>query len=203
MDAKTANKIKLLQTLIDHPRTGDNEREAARLMLGRLLNKVSKTEGVTAEQAGGGWMDRRFYGAKYDAKLTTTQIAAIIRAQVKLARKLAKQAGGEAGAVKLPDAIGDAPAEIKFSIRSERFSGGSAISISILNEPKDWAWEMREDRYGHVREMPTAALQTLADELAELMKAYNHDGSDITTDYFDVNFYGSVYARGGLVMACA
>ena len=201
MDAKTAKKIKLLQTLIDHPRTGDNEREAARLMLGRLLAKAGEAHGITPEQAAGGWTDRRAYGAKYDRNLTTAQIAALIRAQIKLARKLAKQAAGEDGAVKLPDPIGDAPAEIKFSVRSARFSGGTSIDISITNEPKDWAWEMREDRYGCVMEMATPALQALADELAGLMRAYNYDGSDITTDCFDVNFYGSVYAKGGRVLA--
>lgn len=203
MDAKTAKKIKLLQTLIDHPRTGENEREAARLMLGRLLAKVSDAHGLTAEQAMGGWTDRRAYGAKYDSRLTTAQIAALVRAQIKLARKLAKQSAGEDGSVKLPDPIGDAPVEIKFSVRSERFAGGSAISIEIMNEPHEWAWEMREDRYGIVMEMATPAMRALVDALADLMRAYNFDGSDVQTDYFDVNFYGSVYAKGGRVMACA
>ncbi|MFH8805282.1 hypothetical protein ACH4F6_38035 [Streptomyces sp. NPDC017936] len=202
MDAKTAKKIKLLQALIDHPRTGDNEREAARLMLGRLLTKAGEAHGITPEQAAGGWTDRRTYGAKYDRNLSTVQIAALVRAQIKLARKLAKQSAGEDGAVKLPDPIGDAPAEIKFSVRSERFAGGSSIDISILNEPKGWAWEIRE-QHGYPMEMATPAMRALVDELAGLLRAYNYDGSDITTDYFDVNFYGSVYAKGGRVMACA
>lgn len=199
MDTKTTKKIRLLQTLIDHPRTGDGERQAARVMLGRLLAKAAKA-GVDTAAATNGWTDRRAYGAKYDRSLDVKQIAALVREQIKLARKLAKKTAGETGTVKLVDPIGDAPEQIKFSVRIDRFSGGSSIDISILNEPEDWAWEVR-DHHGFPTEMPTPAFQALADELASLMRAYNYDGSDITTDYFDVNFYASVYAKGGRVLA--
>lgn len=32
--------------------------------------------------------------------------------------------------------------------------------------------------------------------LGDLHSAYNHDGSDISSDYFDVKFYGSVHVTG-------
>lgn len=194
MDAKTAKRAELLRTLIDHPRTCDNEREAARLMLGRLLAKA----GVIAD----GPADRRVYGARYDRSLSTAQIAALVRAQIKLARKLAKQTAG-GGAVKLADPIGDAPEQIKIRVRSEHFSGGSAINVCIEDEPHGWGWETRADRHGVMRELPTPALQALADGLADLMHVYNFDGGDVTADLFDKNFYGRVFAGGTLQLACA
>ncbi|MGR7000809.1 hypothetical protein ACU686_26615 [Yinghuangia aomiensis] len=56
MATKTQTKIQHLQTLIDHPRTGEEERDTARRMLKRLLDKA-KADGVTV--ARGGWVDRR------------------------------------------------------------------------------------------------------------------------------------------------
>ena len=187
--------MELLRTLIDHPRTGDAERDAARRMLARLMAKAA---------AGGtpGTADNRRYGAKYDHdhRLSTTGIAKLIREDIKLARKVAQMAAAP-GAVAVADPIADAPAEIKFSVRTQYFSGGSSIDVHICGIPQAWGWETREDRYGYMTDMPTAALAALAGEVKSIMDAYNHDGSDIQSDYFDVRFYGSVYNEGGRVLA--
>ena len=191
----TARKLELLRTLIDHPRTGEEGREAARRMLARLAEKCAE-EGSTVRP------DSRWYGAKYDHehRLSTTDIAKLIRQDIKLARKVAKMAAAP-GSLAVADPIADAPAEVKFSVRSQYFSGGSSIDIHICGIPQAWGWETREDRYGYMTEMATPALAALAREIKSIMDAYNHDGSDIQSDYFDVRFYGSVYNEGGRVLA--
>ncbi len=188
--------LRRLQDLIDHPRTKPEEREAAERMLMRLKAKHAAASGESGARQGSGWVDPRFYGKRYDRSLTTTQIAAIVRQDIKMARKMAAETSEDdgPGAVKVPNPIGDAPQGIKFSIRTEYFSGGSAINIVLRGMPTAWAWTT-EQRYGHDQTVPTPALKALATELRELANAFNHDGSDITTDYFDVNFYLSLSAE--------
>src|SRR5687767_7020547 len=59
-----------------------------------------------------------FYGAKYDRDLSTTQIAAKYRQDIKAAIK-----------------SGEIPAGLKVSVRTEYFAGGSAIRASITACP--------------------------------------------------------------------
>ena len=164
-------------------------------MLARLMAKAA-ADGEPART------DHRWYGAKYDhdGRLSTTDIAKLIRQDIKLARKVAKMAAAPGG-VAVADPIADAPAEIKFSVRSQYFSGGSSIHVHICGIPPVWGWETREDRYGYMTEMATPALSALAQEVKSIMDAYNHDGSDSQFDHWDVRFYGSVYNEGGRVLA--
>jgi hypothetical protein len=138
------SRIDHLRALIDHPRTGENERQAAIAMLERALaNSETATTKERSQYA-------RVYGDKYDFSLSTTQIAARIREEIKVARKLAKKSG-DTGEIKLVDVIGDAPAEIKFSVRTQYFSGDSSIDIYLKNIPEDWGWVREYDEdYGHV-----------------------------------------------------
>jgi hypothetical protein len=191
----STRKMQLLRTLIDHPRTSEEEREAARRMLARLAAKYAD-EGVT------GRPDSRWYGAKYDHdhRLSTVDIAKLIRQDIKMARKVARMMATP-GAVAVADPIADAPAGIKFSVRSQYFAGGSSIDVHICGIPHAWGWETREDHYGYMTEMPTSALAALAKEVRSIMDAYNHDGSDSQADHFDVRFYGSVFNEGGRVLA--
>lgn len=197
---KTAKKIQLLQALIDHPRTGDEEREAGRRMLDRILVKA-QAEGEQLKPTG--WTDTRSYGAKYDKTTyrTYAEIAKLMRADIKLARKIGIKAA-ESGSLALPDPIADAPAAIKFSVRIETFSGGGAIDITIKNIPEGWGYTTGINERGRECYMPTPALAALADELRAIHWAYNYNGSDPMTDYFDVNYYGGVLAQqpGGYAM---
>lgn len=186
--ATRPSKIERLEALIDHPRTPENERAAAQAMLTRILEKAV-AEGRKA------YADSRWYGEKYDRipkHAPTKDIAAAIREEIKLARKIAKQTA-DGGDIKLFDPIGDAPAEIKYSVRVPHYG---SITIEIKNIPHAWGW-VAEDRNGYMGEFPTEALRTLGRELKSVMNAYNHDGSDLMTDYFDVRFYGSVRAENG------
>lgn len=60
----------------------------------------------------------------------------------------------------------------KWSVRSDR----NSIDISIKQSP----WSKDEDIF-----------RAVAHFAASLLKSYNYDNSDIMTDYFDVNFYGT------------
>jgi hypothetical protein len=187
--AKIRAKIDRLNALIGHSRTGDEERDAAKRMLKRLQAKADVTAGRKP-------VDRRAYGSKYDHDkwLSLTEVAALIRADIKLARKIGKRAA-EPGALKTVDPIGDAPAELRFSVRKEQYTVSGRIDITIRNIPAQWGFT-KQERYGEIYDAPTPALQALANALKEILDAYNYDGSDLDTDYFDVRFYGHVRANG-------
>ena len=129
-------------------------------------------------------MTNRTEGAKYDRNLSTTEIAKLIRADIKTAIK-----------------AGQLPKGIKVGVRSRYFAGGSSIDLTItafpgqvLNPASVYAnalsvFEERSRPY-----YSQAVRQALA-TLDGLMDAYNHDASDSMSDYFDVKFYGHVSVR--------
>ncbi|MFJ5927979.1 hypothetical protein ACIQF6_35830 [Kitasatospora sp. NPDC092948] len=186
------NRAQYLQNLIDHPRTSPEERAAAERALVRV--RAAQAAADTTDDGTGRWQSGMrsnglpmWYGEKYDRKLTVTQIAALIREDIKLARKLAAKAGPDdgPGTVRPPNPIGDAPAEIKFSVRS---SHGNAIDITIKNAAPEWAWTTK-DHNGYPMKVPTETARALVVELKTLGNAYNFDGSDISSDYFHKNYY--------------
>ncbi|MFR9773117.1 hypothetical protein [Nocardia sp. SC052] len=190
--AATARKSKLdlLEALIAHPRTPENERQAAQAMLTRLVEKQHA-------EAKANYIDPTWYGAKYDEVprfCATSVITKAIREEIKTIRKVAKKVSGD-GSVKLHDPIGDAPADLKFSVTT---SHHGSINITISNVPDEWGW-VQEDRYGtgKAEDWPSEPLRTLGQALKALANAYNHDNSDITTDYFDQRFFLSVNACKG------
>ncbi|MEU7978304.1 hypothetical protein AB0B63_07200 [Micromonospora sp. NPDC049081] len=194
------DKIRALETLADPKRTTTPEHERA--AANRMLDRFRK---LLADTAPGGFADRRWYGGKYadTRNLRLTDIAKLIRAEVKLARKIARMTATP-GAVKTADPIGDAPAGIKVSVRTQCYSGGGSINVQLSGIPDEWGWtEGPEDgctnpRY---RRVATPELKAFARAIKDVMNAYNYDGSDITTDYFDVRFYGHVSADEGLILA--
>jgi hypothetical protein len=119
-------------------------------------------------------------GAKYDAKLSTTEIAARVRAEIKAAQK--------SGA--LP--------KCKISIRKDHHKSivvaVGELGFSVLNFAS-LRWQAATNQRGytpaeHPRYSPRAA--ALLDVLEAMLDAYNYDRSDISSDYFDVNFYAHI-----------
>lgn len=125
-------------------------------------------------------MNDEFRGAKFDKTLTRTQIAALVRKDIKASIK-----------------AGELPAGLKTSVRCQ----GSAIYASItsfpgpvLNPARVYAdavgqWEQRS------RLLYTADVNKACRAIEALMNAYLRDSSDISTDYFNCNFYGFVDVR--------
>lgn len=203
--ASTEKKLQLLRTLIEHPRTSDTEREAAKRAMERLLKKtqsISSTETVMPS-----WMDfSRTYGSKYASMggkyMTAAEIAKLVRADIKLALKVARVTG-EPGALALADPLATLPPEVKVTVRTQTYSGGRSIDVVMRDVPEDWGFSMQPDRYypSTLRSYPTQELKAAAQVLKDILQAYNYDGSRPEVDYYDVNFYGHVMLPNGLTLA--
>lgn len=120
------------------------------------------------------------YGSKYSKDLDIKAIASLVRADIKAAIK-----GGS-----LPAA--------KYSVRLERFSGGRSLTVTassmpfeLLNEERALADHDEPHAY-HRTPCHSASACELEKQLESIMGAYNYDGSDIQSDYFNVNFYQHV-----------
>lgn len=150
----------------------------------------------------------RSYGYRYSdgGRLDTAVIAKLIRADIKTAVS-----------------EGLLPERWSYSVRIDRFSGGSSIDVRVKNcadawtpcpgyrigtrhdyEDGSWAATGCRDPWckagGIHKDLPDAQEHDVLTEEALAAKmtlerihgAYNHDGSDVMTDYFDVNYYGHV-----------
>lgn len=134
--------------------------------------------------------DRTWYGAKYERGLSTTEIARRFRADVKAAV-----------------AAGTLPRGLKLSVRTDYFSGGSSIDVTIVQAPglrilNPERLELdatNQPCYG--TPWATAEARALDEALTAMLNAYNFDGSDIQSDYFHVNFYGHVNFSSALTDA--
>lgn len=126
----------------------------------------------------------RTYGGKYDGKASTTEIAQRFRADVKAAQ-----------------AAGDLPVGLKLSVRTHLYSMGSSINVKVVAVPAGFRI-LNPDRLAADRAAPhappghlpifTPLATGLITILERMLNAYNHDGSDTRTDYFDVKFHSHV-----------
>lgn len=157
-----------LRTLIDHPRTGSSEREAAQRMLDRILAK-SRSPRTSTD---------RSYGtrhARVGRHAGLPRIAEMIREDIVLART-AFSTNAAAGDLAIEDPIGNAPTEILFDVDTQF---DSEIVITLSSVPEEWGWVQE---CGVVTVSP--ALRVLADELAAVINSYNHEGLDISKRFF-------------------
>ncbi|MFJ5635017.1 hypothetical protein ACIQF5_20560 [Streptomyces goshikiensis] len=195
--SRTAQKIELLQNLINHPLTADEEREAARRMLKRVIEKArDKGEGVTdtrTAKAGGYRIPDILYGDKYEQVkgMWLPDIAKLMRADIKMARKVGTKSSPP-GALAVVDPLGDMPKVIKVSVTSECFAGGGAIRMRVKNIPLEWGFVQKREQWGDIRWVPSDALEAVLTDLEVIHQAYNYDGTESQVDYFHVNYYGSV-----------
>jgi hypothetical protein len=198
---KVQRRIAILQDMINRASTPEGEKDAARRALNSLLVKLEKVlDEAPAATSHYYQLPERTYGKNYvhDYRVSTVEIAAMIRSDLKVRRNLGKKLAGHAEdsvSLAVRDVIADAPASIKFSIRSQYFSGGSSIDITIKGVPVEWGWEIDPlydpyDTWHSRKYVETAALRALKAEVESVQQSYNHDGSDSMVDYFDVRFYG-------------
>lgn len=130
----------------------------------------------------------KFEGSKYNRNLSTTEIAKLIRQDIKDAQKR-----------------GTLPKTLKVSVRSEYYSGGSSIDAYITALPEGVAIHTPEYIQAtdnlknpvpydfHPKPaVYTEAVQSYLDILNLVVNSYNMDNSDSMTDYFHVKFYGHV-----------
>jgi hypothetical protein len=83
----------------------------------------------------------------------------------------------------LKDAVanGELPQGLKFSVKSDS-RGTNAVRVRVSGSPKT------RDDYGRL----TGEAKAVYDKVDSIVNAYNRDNSDIMTDYFDVDYYGTV-----------
>lgn len=203
---RAMKKVWILENLIFHQGTGAEERDAAERMLDRAIAAAQKAGQVVktdSDSDAGTWHGYRLpdvrYGAKYDQvkNLSTTEIAKIIRADIKLARKietkLGAATGGEVALVDSLSALASMPKQIKVSVRSQYYSGGSSIDVRVYNLPeKGWGHVQETDMWGQPRWVPGTQLRAILTALEEIHGAYNFNGSDMMVDYYYVNYSGHV-----------
>ncbi|MFE7799176.1 hypothetical protein [Nocardia sp. NPDC057440] len=168
-------RISRLRTLIDHPRTGDDERAVAQRMLRRILSKSARPDPYSG----------RVYGKRYDLAgrhASLARVAEMIRADIALAT-VRYSTPDRPGTLGPTDPLGNAPAEITYTVESPH---DGSIVVTIDGIPEEWGW-VQENGF----ETVSPALRAVADDLADIMDSYNRDGADI-----DKRFFGRVCARG-------
>jgi hypothetical protein len=123
------------------------------------------------------------YGAKYDKALDIAEIAKRVRADLKALVK----------ARTIPQG--------KYSVTIQRFSGGCSLKVkmdqltspSLMLNPERVKFEKENPHAfpGHLPQFSSAG-KALLNTVESVVNAYNFDGSDTASDYWNVNFYGSV-----------
>ncbi|MFG1796275.1 hypothetical protein [Nocardia sp. NPDC049149] len=164
------SRIAHLRALIDHPATGAEERATAERMLLRLLRKAGDGAGLRA-------VGDRTYGRQYDKvgrHADLPEIVAMIRADLAFVRTFSVP--GLPTELEVSSPVRAAPAEISYSVDQPSYG---RIVITIEGVPAEWGWVSDG---GIATASP--ALQALAEELAEIIDAYNHDGSDTGKRFF-------------------
>lgn len=130
-------------------------------------------------------MYEKTYGSKHDEtrNLDISEIAKLIRKDLKAAQ-----------------AAGHLPADATFSVTIDRFSGGQSLDVTILGMPDTWTYVSPGLEPNYAEYIPAHGGQT--DEATAAVRkiegvvfAYNYDGSDTQSDYFDVRFYSNVKIR--------
>lgn len=128
-----------------------------------------------------------FRGAKYHADLSTRDIPALLRGDIKAAK-----------------AKGAIPKDVKVSVRLERYAGGCSLHVNVTRVPTGFvvespafeaAWAAHEqahairfDYAAYPRYTPQA--QALRQTLSDMTEAYQNKRESLHSDYSNVNFYG-------------
>lgn len=181
---KITRRMEALRRIIEHPTTKDGERSAAQHALHRLLANNPDTQRLTADDTTA--LFPVTIGDRYDSSLDIRDIAAILRREFQLRRKVARTSGGTDLA--LIDPIGDLPAEVKISVRIERGSIHDILIVNLKNTPENW-WAP-EGPYI----VPGRELRRVGQEISDTVQAFNYDGSDPRFDHVNVRFIGRVTA---------
>lgn len=119
-------------------------------------------------------------GSKYEVGMDIAEIAKRVRADIKAAQEK-----------------NELPADATFSVRTRRFSGGQALDVTILGMPDSWIYVSPGLEPDYANYIPAHGGQTdeakrAGDLVGAIVFAYNYDGSDVQSDYSNVNFYSHV-----------
>ena len=126
-------------------------------------------------------MTTKTYGSRYDCALSVKEIAQKVRVEMRADPALRG---------------------VKVSVRYDSFSGGSAIRVSVVAVPAGMKLLTASEERLRAGDNLTPEARALLDGITERFAAFNFDGSDSQSDYFDVNFYdGRASFEGDLLDA--
>jgi len=117
------------------------------------------------------YTENAWQGQNYNPRLTTKEIAGLIRKQLKK---------------EFP--------ECKFSVRYKSFSGGSEINVSLMAAKfkvfNIGTGYLQVNHYwlDKQKELTPEAVKVLK-RVTKIVNSYNYDDSDPQIDYFNTNFY--------------
>ncbi|MFD4293596.1 hypothetical protein ACFWPA_17665 [Rhodococcus sp. NPDC058505] len=161
MNSNAVATITRLRALIDHPRTGPEERATAQRMLDRLLAKSAGTTGG-ARRSGAGH-------TRAGRHVRLDVIADLIRDDLAAARAGAPLPA--AGPVlDVHDPVRAAPGTVSYAVT---VTGDVSLDVTIDGVPRAWGWT---DAGGV--DAVTPQLQTLAERVADVVNGHNTGGAD-------------------------
>lgn len=150
----------------------------------------------------------RAYGYKYDegGRLDTAEIAKLIRAEIKTAIREGLLPAAWKYSVAIDRFAGGSSIDVRVKDCADAWTPCPGYRIGTKHEYPDGSWTATSCGFawckegGYHKDQPGAEYHDVLTEEAEAAKmtlqrihgAYNHDGSDIQSDYFDVNYYGHV-----------
>jgi hypothetical protein len=119
-------------------------------------------------------------GTKYQAGRDIAEVAKLVRKDLKAAQ-----------------VAGELPTDATFAVRVDRFSGGQSLDVTIIGMPDSWTYNQPGLEPNYAEYIPAHGGQTdqataAVRKIERIVFAYNYDGSDIQSDYFNVNFYSRV-----------
>ncbi|MEU0237620.1 hypothetical protein ABZ234_08010 [Nocardiopsis sp. NPDC006198] len=155
-----------LHTLIESGRTKATERSTARRMLSRLTAAAPDSTAKNAAAA-----HKHTYGIEYAdmATLSAAEIAKRIRADIRLALKVAKAVTEEATATAPFAALPDG---MKITAKINPYSTQRSVRIVLRDIPRNW-WMGNPDE-GEWRLAPGPELEALSQALREIHEAYEY-----------------------------
>lgn len=116
-------------------------------------------------------MYERSFGEKYDKALDVVEIAKRVKSELKS---------------KYPSVV--------WAVKTQRYSGGHSISVRADFGDKNpyfvVAWEKLA--YGEMPVYMKPEFSAIIEGARKILDAYNYDGSEMQSDYYDVNFSGDV-----------
>ena len=153
-------------------------------------------------------MYERSYGYKYDegGKLDTAAIAKLIRQDVKTTVREGLLPERWAYSVVMDRFSGGSSIDVRVKNCADAWMPCPGYKVGTRHELPDGGWvatgcgnawckaggEHKDSPHATPHDVLTEEAMVAKMTLERIHNAYNHDGSDLMTDYFDVNYYGTV-----------
>lgn len=135
---------------------------------------VSPTFDVTEQGTNGPVVYTTAVGSKYTGWRDVASVAKDVRSDLKAAQ-----------------AAGYLPAEVSFSVVTDKYRGGQALRVSVRGLSDDDIYEDDLTSWSSGRRYSPTALE-IRDRVGAIAGAYDSSTTDIQTDYFNVMYYSNV-----------